>query len=272
MPLPPVTVFGCGPSGLVAAEAAHRLGYRVTILSAERRPSQLYGCQYLHAPIPGVTTLDEYVTVRYSLLGPVEDYRRKVYGPEYDGSTSPDDIEETHHAWDLRRTYQRLWARWEREVASIGQVDGNMAAGFMPDFLSGGGIVFNTMPRKALCRSPKHIFDAQMVWAMGDAPDQRIPVHPPEDNMVVCSGDPDVGWYRVSSVYGYGTVEWPWRDGRKPPFEGVAPVVKPLGTDCTCLPDVHYVGRYGRWQKGVLVHHVWEDVTKALTDVQGRLF
>lgn len=271
MTLPQVFVFGCGPSGLVAAQAAHDMGHPVTVLSKVKTPSPLWGCQYLHAPIPGVTPLYSHVRVEYSLDGSVDDYRAKVYGPEYDGTVSPEDIEDTHSAWDLRDTYEKLWVRWLPHLVEVPVISGQHAAQFMPDLLR-DGIVFSTIPRPALCNDRKHIFDVQYVWAMGDSDEQKVPVRPMGDNLVVCNGSPDVGWYRTSSVFGYCTVEWPWRNGKRPPFEGVAQVEKPISTNCTCLPDVHYVGRYGKWEKGYLVHRVYEDVTATLETVQRRLF
>jgi hypothetical protein len=271
MTLPKVYVFGCGPSGLVAAHAAWAAGFdSVTVLSRGRK-SQLWGCQYLHGPIPGITPLEPHVQVSYVLNGDADGYRRKVYGPEYDGTVSPEDLEVDHSAWDLRRTYDELWKRWTPHIVDVPIINGKQAAEFMPDFLR-NDIVISTIPRPALCADRKHNFDVQYAWAMGDSPDQQIPVSPPEDNMVVCNGEPDVGWYRVSKVFGYGTVEWPWRNGRRPPFEGVAQVEKPISTDCVCLPDVLYVGRYGKWQKGVLVHQVFEEVTRYLETMQRRLF
>jgi hypothetical protein len=267
-----VIVLGCGPSGLVAAHAAQQAGHHVLVMSEARRQSELWGCQYLHAPIPGITPLAESVTVHYSLEGTAEGYLDKVYGEDYDGTVSPTEMTELHPAWDLRFTYGRLWAQWCESIIPIGPLNGNIAHDVIPDLLQ-GAMVFNSIPRPALCRSPKHMFASVDVWAIGDTLEQRVPVQPPQDNSVICNGDSGVGWYRASKVFGYGTVEWPWRDGRKPPFEGISPVRKPLTTDCTCNPGVHHVGRYGAWQKGVLVHHVYEQVQRLLGQgVQGELF
>lgn len=265
-----VTVLGCGPSGLVVAEAAWAAGFEVMVLS-KKRPSHLWGCQYLHAPIPGVTPLEP-VWVDYVLDGRIGDYRAKVYGPDYQGDTSPDEYEGKHQAWDLRITYERLWQKWEPKVVDVEFTNGNMAADVLPDFTR-EGLVISSIPRPLLCANRRHNFYSREIWALGDGPDQLCPIYPPSENTVLCNGSPDVGWYRTSKVFGYTTAEWPWRDGRKPPYDGVAMVSKPLYTDCTCLTDVHYVGRYGKWKKGELVHHVYEDVTALLAaGVQGGLW
>ena len=55
------------------------------------------------------------------------------------------------------------------------------------------------------------------------------------------------------------TVEWPHRS--KPPLPGVAEVVKPIYSTCTCYTNTKYrfvkVGRYGVWSKGVLSHQAY---------------
>ena len=264
-----VYVLGCGPSGLMAAAAAVAQGRPVAILSKHRAPSPLWGCQYLHAPIPGFTDTDP-VRVQYQLEGSVTGYREKVYS-DRDVEVSPEALEAEHWAWDLRRTYRRLWETFGSEVIHVPIMDGKHAAEVLPDFLREATVI-STIPRPVLCAERRHKFDHQDVWAMGDSDTQRVPARPAQDNTIVCNGDPDVGWYRMSEVFGFATMEWPWRNGRKPPFSGVVPFQKPVSTECTCLPDVHYAGRYGKWEKGVLVHHVYEQVTNILSNEQGTLF
>ena len=267
MTLPPVFVLGCGPSGLVAAHAASALGYEVTVLS-RRRKSQLWGCQYLHRTIDGLPKVNG-AEVSYTLEGTVEGYLDKVYGDDYDGTVSPQEMTEFHYAHDLRKTYDHLWRNWGDRVVDVPVFNGQHAAGWIPDLCT-SGIVFSTIPRTAMCANTKHVFESVNVWAIGDSDSQRVPVRPPGDNQVICNGLRDVAWYRCSQVFGYATVEWP--DRRRPPFSGVALVEKPVATNCDCLPQVQYVGRYGAWQKGVLVHQVYDRVFEVLNTMQGRLF
>lgn len=115
---------------------------------------------------------------------------------------------------------------------------------------------------------------------MGDAPDlgQEVPIGIPE-NTVLCNGSVDgPSWYRASNVYGYKTVEWPGSI-KKPPYPGIARVKKPLTTNCDCEKFLEArtikVGRYGRWQKGVLSHEAFQDTLDALSipvSDQGVLF
>lgn len=253
MTKPKVLIFGCGPAGLIAAQAAEReFGAELLIISV-KRPSQLYGCQYLHAPIPGISAQQEYV--EYRLEGNVEDYRKKVYG-SLTPPVSPQQYEGDHYAWDLRSTYLRLWESFETMVSNVKIMSdevGPMLNYFKPD------VVISSIPLPAICQTPTmHAFTSVSCWAIGDAPElgQHVPLAPPEFT-VVCNGTKDVGWYRISNVFGYSTMEWPGHKS-KPPVTGVVPFDKPLVSNCDCMPSILRVGRYGRWQKGVLSHEAYE--------------
>jgi hypothetical protein len=124
--------------------------------------------------------------------------------------------------------------------------------------------VFITVPAPDLCLG-SHRFEAQLVWAMGQRTGSTdFPFQCPE-NTVLCDGTREVGWYRMSNVFGHTTVEWA-RD-RKPPISGVVAVRKPVQTNCDCWtqdPRVRRLGRFGKWEKRVLVHHAYYEAGAAL--------
>src|ERR1035441_1317633 len=82
-----IAVFGCGPSGLAVAAAAIKAGFGVEFFSQRKQPSHLYGCQYLHAPIPGYESASK-THVSYRLTGTPEQYRAKVYGDDWRSETA----------------------------------------------------------------------------------------------------------------------------------------------------------------------------------------
>jgi hypothetical protein len=240
----------------------------------------MFGAQYLHTPIPGLTDGQEPVKISYKLLGSVEDYRRKVYGKR-PIEVSPESLEGEHEAWDIRRAYHRAWQMYGQDVVPIPDIT--------PEFLGllrwrrGGpevqpanvlqvgryDLILSTIPANRLCyHQDEHSFPSQIVWAIGDAPERGIfcPIRSAPDNTVICSGERDTGWYRVSNVFGYFTAEWP--EGKRPPISNVAPVEKPIGTDCdcflTCWKDTRFIraGRYGPWTKGYLSHHAYETAVR----------
>lgn len=262
-------VFGAGPAGLLVALAGIRSGLDVAVFTTPDITtgapvkSELHGCQYLHAPIRGFSE-DAGTPVAYRISGGSgEDYRRKVYGAGWDGSVSPDEYgpQTAHLAWNLRTMYDDLWDSMTRNGADV-ITPTQLSAGNVDVFYNDRrGLVVSTIPAPVLCRKPdEHRFITQDIWAIGQRTDTDgygLPYRAP-DNMVECNAADAPRWYRAATVFGYSTVEWP--GGGKPPINGVAPVRKPLSTDCDCRtgsPRWHKLGRYGAWQKGVLVHQVY---------------
>lgn len=266
-------VLGCGPAGLFATHALAERGWNVSIYSKARK-SHLFGAQYLHAPIPGLTHDDaDPVALRYTLAGTVEEYRKKIYGVNQ-VSTSVELLDQEHQAWDIRQAYNAAWGRYghlvnDQEITPefLGMVkwspdDSVPIAPQNALLINQFDLIVNTIPLRTLCYQPEsHQFHAVSVWAMGDAPErgQYVPYRPAE-NTVECNGDRDTGWYRAAHVFGHATVEWP--GSRKPPLPSVAEVTKPLYSTCDCY-RVNYpvpflpLGRYGSWTKGVLSHNAY---------------
>lgn len=259
-----VLVFGCGPAGLMAAHAFAMEGHDVIILSRKRK-SEMYGAQYLHAPIPGMTPGAGF-KVDYTLTGTVEQYRDKVYGKNRKVEVSPASLVGVHDGWDIRGTYHELWMTYGEYVQNYDVDEPNAFSKALADYAPDH--VVSTIPRPVVCADERHSFQAQMAWAIGDAPERGVfcPVKAPK-NSVRCNGEASPGWYRSATILGYSTAEWPWENGRKPPLQGVSEVTKPLWHDCTCFPDVQYLGRYGVWNKGVLSHEAFFQAQATATGV-----
>jgi hypothetical protein len=241
---------------------------------ARAKKSELHGCQYLHSYIPGVGLPVTGKLVRYELLGgTAHEYRRKVYREKWDGQVSVDEYgpERDHLAWDLRQAYDVLWRRWAASIKPL-HLDPGLAKEAARVKRQ---IVLCTVPAPQLClRQEDHKFVTQGIWAMGSITPLRVdPSHgaPPgfkpsnmpyraPDMTVQCNGEDAPRWYRAATVFGASTLEWP--AGVKPPISGVAAVQKPLSTDCDCNVSKLWVrlGRYGKWEKGVLVHTAYEEV------------
>lgn len=254
-----VIIFGCGPAGLLAAHAAQRADVWFKVISI-KRPSQLYGCQYLHSRIPGLSTYDS-VHVSYQLIGTPGDYARKVYGPNgTDLKVSPSVMLGHHPAWDIRQSYRELWDKYYANIYDH-EVRTEEVADIKEYFKA--DTVVSTIPAPLLCSRPgEHTFQSVRCWAIGDAPElgQYAPsIAAPFT--VVCDATAGRGFYRASNVFGYNTVEWPgWK--AKPPVSGIVPFDKPLRTDCDCHPGVVRMGRMGKWQKGVLSDDAFKEATE----------
>lgn len=253
-----VAVLGCGPAGLIAAHAVAAAGDEPVIFSRKKK-SHLNGAQYLHAPIPGIET-DGPEQITYEMIGSTFSYRLKVYGPLWDGAVSPEDLEENHDAWDIRQAYDLLWEQYKDAI-----VDSEVIPATIPSLANlGFETIVSSVPAPALCVHG-HTFESTKVWAAGDAPE--LGIHIPYScpvNTVICNGDEQPSWYRLSNVFGYKTVEWPGNLRSTPPVPTAQQVAKPTFNNCDCWPGVLRVGRYGTWRKGVLAHEAYWDVMEAI--------
>jgi hypothetical protein len=257
-----VAIIGIGPSGLAAALAVENNGGKARLFSKNLAKSPLYGCQYLHAPLPGFLDVPR-TTIKYETRGEPDAYRRKVYGGSWDGQVSPEEYAGDHEAWDLRETYRLLYRhfievdRLAFTPLSVSPARLSEAADWLRTEFD---LIISTAPTTALCGRPEeHTFNSQQIYAAGDAPDRGLycPIETPDDT-IICNGEESPSWYRASRVFGYSTVEWPGR--RQPPMENVVPVNKPLWTNCDCFPWIDRLGRFGSWRKDVLVHDVYDQM------------
>lgn len=251
----------------MAAHAYSIDGHDVLIYSKKRK-SEMYGAQYLHRPIPGMTPGAAF-KVDYRLDGTPEDYRAKVYGSDSRMPVSPEEFTEPHDGWDIRGTYNELWKTYGEYVQDIDLnpiVLRGLVETLRPDRVA------STVPKPLLCDDDSHTFAAQRVWAIGDAPERGVfcPITVAK-NTVVCVGEKTPAYYRAANIEGYRTAEWPHQS--KPPIQNVSEIDKPLWNNCTCWEDVLHLGRFGKWQKGVLSHEAFQEAQhdSRLTGVQGTL-
>ena len=253
-----VLILGCGPAGLMAAHAAAMGNHDVVIVSRARK-SFMKGAQYLHKPIPMATRSPGF-TVTYELRGTPDSYREKVYGPGYRGTVSPEELSDTHTAYDIREAYDWLWNIYGGYVIND---DFDAQKAYKIEKLiewAKADTVISTVPAPILCKNPDHSFTAEYIWAIGEehAEDYAIGM-----NHVICNGEDYPAWYRIANIHGHKSVEWP--QFRKPPIPNVFNVTKPVKTTCTCFPDVVRMGRYGKWEKGVLSHTAFYETAALLS-------
>lgn len=269
-----IAVLGCGPAGLMAAHGAIESALRVGDMTGEitifsrKAKSPMYGAQYLHRPIPGIEIPEPNGrSIEYRMIGETSDYRRKVYGQGWLGAVSPEDLEGLHTGWDIRATYDQLWYQYSDAI-----IDVDLDPVGLSEMLDGSeyDIVINSVPRDRLCYRD-HTFAAAEIKAAGDAPDLGIDIgstYRCMDETVMCNGTPDVGWYRMSRIYGHTTVEWPSSIERIP-ITSASTVMKPTYTDCDCWPTFVNVGRYGTWEKGVLSHDAYFKAYESVAKMEG---
>lgn len=249
-----VAVLGCGPAGLMAAHAASQEGATVTIYSI-RAKSIISGAQYMHDPIPGLTdeTPDGYVT--YLKHGTRAGYAEKVYGSR-DAPCSWDSFDHGQvPAWRMEYAYNLLWERWESAI--VGET---IIGDDIDSLIYTHDLVISSVPKPSLCmKGSQHSFTHKDIWI---ADYNSIPLGL-DDNVILYNGDPLDHWYRASNLWGHEATE------STTPMTGARKGIKPLTNDCTCHDGkIARVGRFGRWEKGVLVHHAYKNAIEACRALQ----
>jgi hypothetical protein len=235
-----IAILGCGPAGLLAAHACARAGVEFNIYSVKRK-SPISGAQYLHKPIPGIhNNQGPDGHIAYAKTGTREGYARKVYGNP-DAPVSWDKFEEgLYAAWSMQQTYDFLWDEFSKDIEHI-----TISPKFCADLVRVEDIVISSIPAPAICMSANHRFHQTTVYLRdGDPTYEEAPM----DNSIIYNGVPNVPWYRASNLFGHRSVEF----GNK--VRGAQRGMKPTGHNCDCQPEVLRIGRFGRWERGVLAH------------------
>lgn len=282
-------ILGCGPAGLLAAHAC-KMNYVDFDIFSKARKSHLFGSQYLHEPIPGLTEEgDMGVPVKYIVEGTPEQYRRKTHGKWWGGRIDPEEFQTDHTAWNIRQHYDLLWNMYgglvdDYEIPTdYGPTAGNSIHRrvSMELSLDRYDLVISTVPRTIWAiEGEEYIYSEG--WALGDAPERGQVVEDmvPEvrgewgyigDNQIVCDGTDTVSWTRLSRVFGYTTVEWPHHAPQ--PHPSAVMVRKPLGY--TPAPgkinptsEWLHVGRYGKFERGIVVSDAFRDVVKRIQEMK----
>jgi hypothetical protein len=247
-----VVILGCGPAGLLAAHAANLLRMQPKIY-ALMKPSVINGAQFVHGDeaIHGLECGEPSV-VTYSKLGTRDGYAQKVYGSA-DAPCSWDSFPEgDQKAWSMHDIYQTLWALYSDAVTDL-RVFGSDIAPLEKEY----DLVISTIPRMTICVK-RHDFTSQRVLFREGVPFRR------EGNWIEYNGEPTTPYYRTSSLFGHASTEFGEVGSWTVPPAGLQQGIKPLGHDCDCHPKTKFVGRFGRWEKGVLVHHAFQEAFDAL--------
>jgi len=269
--MPRAVILGCGPAGLLAAHAAVTSGMFGEIdIYSRKIKSTLYGAQYMHEYIPLLDMGDSTEVDQKLIVGSAHDYAKKVYAELYNplAVNSATAFDGVTLAWDIRYMYDELWRRYSDLIADL-VVDGAAMAALIDKLRQGGNThVFSTIPRNATCIEPSHRFEFKYIWAAGETVQRKLDGFDIPDNKILLNAGEAPRWYRLSQVFGMKTVEWP-DSKQKPPVEGVAHVSKPLSTTCDCWmrESVHFLGRYGKWQKGVLAHTAYFETANIIHEL-----
>lgn len=248
-----VLILGCGPAGLIAAQAADAAGATVSIAS-KRTKSVMPGAQFIHEPIPGLVGEQGARTITFEKIGTREGYAAKVYGSP-DAPCSWDEFPEGEVvAYPIGAIYDRLWEKWSPEVVNE-VVDAEWLRYEISSEVE-WDLIVSSIPAPAICHS-RHVFRHQDIYITDHA------WRGVGEDTIVYNGDTADHWYRSSKLFGHEYTESTIRTPTA--VHGM----KPLSNNCDCWQGkVLRIGRFGKWEKGVLVHHAYEEVTRALHQLQ----
>ena len=248
-------IIGCGPSGMVIAHACHQMGMPFDIY-APKQKSFISGAQYLHSDIEVRADGISPRTVSYIYRGVEWQYEKKVYGKLPEGLvTSWSKFKGDVEAWPLIEIYEWLWTQYSERI-----IDGPVNIEWIRTLTANPErMVFNTAPLSNFFNGGKFWSEeVQIVNGISFAPDDTI----------VYNGEPSSAWYRSSNLWGHLSVEYP--SNVHVPGEiaqyGLKVVKKPLVT-AEAIPGVIASGRYGRWEKGVLVD---ESYHQAIAEIKAN--
>jgi hypothetical protein len=250
-----VAILGCGPAGLLAAHAVAQAGAEPRIFSHKQR-STIGGAQYIHAPIPGISNSDPDGMLHYIKLGDSQGYAEKVYGSK-DAPTSWDKFPEGDHpAWSMQAAYERLWREYSPYI-----YERDIMPATIEEMMTGYDKILCTIPAKHVCWDlHEHRFSYQSVMLADKALTGLA-------ETIVYNGRASENWYRSSIIFGHESTEWSGENGAAPRGTGVMRGIKPLHTNCDCWKhneQVHQLGRFGRWQKGVLVSDAYHQAVELM--------
>lgn len=252
-----VAVLGCGPAGLLAAEALAQHGHEPVIISKKIK-SVMFGAMYLHAPIPEVTPDKPELYIDVIKVGSREGYAQNVYGdPKHEVSWDliPD---EGMPGWDLKKAYDKLWDRYEDHIKDVTLMWEDLAQ-LAQDFK----VIYSSIPARNLCVRG-HDFQHQPIWIVHGDGTGKLLEGVNDLDMVYYNGETEYSfdWYRYSQINQYQCWEHssePQSDWNREWYQ-LSNGFKPTYTDCNCFSYLRRIGRFGRWEKGVLTHHTFQQV------------
>lgn len=250
-----VIILGCGPAALLSAYACDQLGHQVLIYSKKVK-SRIPGAVFLHEPIPRLTAPTPDGWVNFIKHGNRYAYAQKVYGNQ-DADCSWDLFPEGERpAWSMFDLYDWLWYRYNARI-----VEDTLDAERVRYIQHMADLVISTIPVMSICENPKHRFYSQDIFILNKAVDRSL------KNTIVYNGSPMDTWYRSSSIFGHEATESVATfdpELVKQLGAKVSKGFKPIKTNCNCHPNVARVGRFGRWEKGILVHHAYKQTIQIL--------
>jgi hypothetical protein len=245
-----IAILGCGPAALLTAHTLTTMGCEqdnINIYSFQKNKSPIGGAQFLHAPLNDWEPAD--AMIEFERLGKPQVYAEKVYGRRSMPTSWSDYEMGKVPAWNLERIYSTLWERWEEHIGVLHVTPTTI------DAFRNYWRTFSTIPPQEYCSKHHRHTEARIKISFDDDVEG--------ENVVRYSGEPRHAWYRESRIFGHGFREY-GADTKLKSNEWHVEGKKPLNNECTCSPWVIRIGRFGLWDRKVLLHHVPDQVVRGV--------
>jgi len=252
-----VAILGAGPSGLLTAWAVERSGHE-PVIYGRRHKSVVSPSMFLMKEIPGLSLVEFNLDIE--VRGTAEGYAKRVYrNGEMQVSLSTL-LPGQHKVWGLREAYDRLWSIYQSSIVvkTIGYQD-------LSGIANSHELTLCTLPAPDLCVQAHEFKSVDTFLVRAPAEDESFG----RPRMIYngMNGDAQTAvwnWYRYSSIRGVET----WEYTHLVPGHQTTGV-KPIGNNCDCWEQLNggrfrRVGRFGKWQHGVMMHHAFEDAVAAM--------
>ena len=269
----PIAILGAGISGLVAAWALEELGIEFNIVDQgppDALPRLARGCVYFHdrcnLPEEAVRSQVLYTSLLPAAVkDPAWAYHVKVWGlrPYVANSVERLSMERpvVSRVWSMNDALRFLTNRYTSNI-TYWAMNRDLVLRAAADCRVVSTIPLPVLAPDARCEStPLYIF--QGVGGHGRVPDD--PTYGAYGH-VLYNVDPDTAWYRMSSMFGYMSIEfarktpvWPLTVNRKIITSPDAEAFEQAN------PNIMLSGRWGRWSRGVLGHETYHAVKALFT-------
>ena len=251
----PACILGCGPAGLFAAQACALHSIEPIIMSKKKK-SMIYGAQFLHERIPGLTDGMSPEIINIVKIGNELGYAHRVYG-DAEVSTSWSKLGAFAHGFSLREVYDRAWGKFEDEI-----IDVALSYDDVTQFTAEFDLVILTVLAWSICDGT-HKFESRNIMVCRQSCEATAGLSL-DGNFIVYNGTKYGHWYRTSRIFSHESTESTIKPGEENLGEGWEAGFKVVGTDCDCHPNVYRAGRHGKWERGVLTHHAFETAIAAI--------
>lgn len=250
-----VAILGCGPAGLIAAHAVEKFGGEPTIISSKVK-SVIPGSQYLHEPIPGLTSVYPENTVQYVRMGTAQGYAKKVYG-DADRYTGWDNYRALYPSWNVVKAYDTLWERYEDCIINFSLHNTEDIKGIIDTY----ELIISTIPQQYLCVA-EHEF-VGVPYLIKPLP---LPEVDRGHDLVIYNGMFHDHWYRYSILGDRCSIETTWGQAAEQDDDWLSGT-KAVSNNCDCWGEsgrLVRAGRWAEWKHGVLLHDVYHRVKEVM--------